>query len=268
MKMIKSIILLAAIFNMLACQGQKEVVREVVHEPAAPPVNENNNSRSQGGVDDGGGGNGINNRPLETFATPLYKIAEFNSRLLPLIEKIYKVHPRFASDMAHIALNRVWYLIPIELKKIPAFLIGTGFGDAKLQQMALQNLNSVYINSIIFEKMTEENRGTLLLHEIVMGIHLMKYKSPLDQCYSAIAMMRLLPDKNEEYQKLKDECALKYGLSATDEATGLTGASVHIDLKTEDYDNIRELVILLSSDQEISKVQLDAWLKDKKFRTY
>lgn len=116
--------------------------------------------------------------------------------------------------------------------------------------------------------MAEEDRATLLLHEIIMGIRLMKYKNSLDQCYSEIAMMKLISEKKTEYQKLKDDCALKYGLSGSDEGGILPGVGPRIDLKTEDYDNIRELVVFLETEQDISKVQLDAWLKDKNFRTY
>lgn len=265
MKTLIRIFLLTLSLTFLACQGQKEV-RDIIHDPS-PQTNQNNN-QPQGGVDDGGGGNGINNRPLENFTVPLYKIPEFNSQILPIIEKVNKVYPRLASDMAHIALNRIWYFLPVELKKIPAYLIGPGFGDDKLQQMALQNLNSVYINSLIFEKMTDVDRATLLLHEIVMGIRLMKYKGSLDQCFSEIAIMKLSQERKSEYQKLKDQCALKYGLFGSDEGNTLSGNETRIDLTTKDYDNIREFVVFLESDEELSKIQLEAWLKDKKFRVY
>lgn len=246
----------------LGCQGQNtETIREIIREPVP------GNQVQEGGVDSGGGGNGVNGRPLESYAVRILDITEFNTVVMPIIQKMHEIHPRFASDMAHIALNRTWYLIPVELNKLPAQVIGVSFGDKQLQQLALQNLNAVWINSDLFQKYpTDQDRGTLLLHEIIMGVRLMKYKSNLDQCYSGIASLRFQPEKAPDYKRLRDECAMKHGLNGTD---NIIGGINQIKLTKDDYDNIRELVVvLLRGIDDLSKTQLDAWLKDRSFRSY
>lgn len=274
---------LSLIFLMLAaCQGQdKVVVRETIREAmpgpsvsgsasggntglGAPP-----GSSQVGGVDSVGGGNGINQRPLESYSVNITTLPEFKEFIAPIIESMALKHPRFAADMAHIAINRTWFLIPVELNKLPAHVIGVGFADQELQQLAIQNLSSVWINSSLFEKYpSSKDRGLLILHEIIMGIRLMKLKSPLDNCYSEIALVGLNNERRAEHGKLRDSCALKYGLQ--NNGPGLVNTALgKIELSKEDYDNIRELVIHLSSQTEnLSQNQLNAWLADKSFRKY
>ncbi len=263
---------------LTACQGQeKVVVRETIREAptgtgtsggntalGAPP-----GSSQVGGVDSVGGGNGVNQRPLESYSVNITTLPEFKEFIAPIIETLALKHQRFAADMAHIAINRTWFLIPVELNKLPANVIGVGFADQELQQLAIQNLSSVWINSNLFEKYpSAKDRALLILHEIVMGIRLMKLKSALDNCHSEIALVGLNPERRAEHNKLRDACALKYGLQSG--GPGVINTSLgKIELSKEDYDNIRELVVHLSTQSEnLSQSQLDAWLTDKSFRKY
>lgn len=265
MKTLLSLLLILSSFSMLACQGQqKETIREIIREPVQ------GSEQNHGGVDDGGGGNGVNGRPLESFAVRIQDIPAFNNLVLPIIRKVSETHPRFASDMVHIALNRTWYLVPVELNKLPAQVVGIGIADKDLQQLALQTLSHVWMNSNFFEKFPggEEDRARLILHEIIMGVRLMKYQSMLDQCYSEIAGLRLDTAKNSEYRKLREACANKYGLALPDEPT-IPGVGKRIELSKEDYDHVRELGVHFWNEKgETTKAELDAWLKDKNFRKY
>lgn len=276
----KKLCLLLAFMSLItACQGQdKTIVRETIREvptttstPGGTGAPGTPVASSQGGVDSVGGGNGINQRPLESYAIRVVDLPEFKEFIQPLIEEIAIQHPRFASDMVHIAINRTWFLVPVELNKLPSHIIGVGFADKELQQLAIQNLSSIWINSTLFEKYpTARDRALLVLHEIVMGIRLMKMKSNLDQCYSEIAYNGLHPENHNAHKKLRDQCALRYAFQGGGNNGGILGTGLaKVELSQEDYDNVRELVILLMNQQrQTTKNQLDAWLLDKSFRKY
>lgn len=247
---------------LLACQGEnKETIREYVGT-------EHPHSQNQGGTDSGGG-NGINGHNIEDYAVNIQKDESFREHVLPLILKIAETHPRFASDMIHITAERTWYKIPVALNTLEASQIGISFGDKQLQQFALQNLKSVWINTGHYNKFeTNESRARLLLHEILMGIRLMKLKNSLDNCYSEVAILKLDEGQQDRYQKQRDSCSATYIFSSSDPVL-LKGVNSKLDLTGDDYDNIRNLgVMLWAAKGEVSKVELDAYLKANSFRAY
>lgn len=266
---IKLLIFTLMVLGFTACQP--EVTREVIRE--TPPANQSN--RPEGTVDDAGGGSGVNNRNLERYAFKLLKNDLFKTHILPIIETLHRTHPRFASDMIHIAIERKWYMLDVRLNKLPAEVIGVSFQDETLQQMALQNLRAVWIDSKIFNAdPSDEVRASLLLHEIIMGVRLMQFKSGLDKCLSEHAYNALAAngDSNnaeaaKEYRALRDQCSSSFIFDQSDSV--IPGYSNKITLSRDDYDNIRELVINLEDTKgNISKIELDAWLKDRNFRKY
>lgn len=264
MNSIKLLIMTLLASTFVACQPQ--VTKEVIRETA--PVGPSGNNSAQGGVDGGGGGNGVNGKPLEAYSRNMMAETSFKNLVLPIIRKVQDAHPRFASDMAHIALNRKWFFLPVELNKLSANTIGVSFADKDLQQMAIQTLNAVLLDDKLFraETASEEDRGLLVLHEILMGIRLMKYKNALDNCYSEVAILGLEEKDRKQHTLLRDKCAMTYGFNNNDRNTPGFG---NIKLTKEDYEAIRELGLELWINKgEISKVQLDAWLNDKQFRNY
>lgn len=262
MNTIKLLVTLFLTSLIVACQPQ--VTKEVIRETA--PVGPQNTA--EGGADPGGGGNGINGRPIESYAVSMMKVDSFTEFILPIIREVSQTHPRFASDMAHIALNRNWFFVPVTLNKIPSHAIGVSFGDKDSEQMALQNLRAVWLDSNLFQsaESTNESRAQLVLHEILMGIRLMRYKSSLDNCYSEVALQGLSKESAVGHSKLRDKCALTYGFNDNDKTTPGFSSS---KLTSEDYDNIRELGLeLWNAKGAISKIQLDAWLRERNFRSY
>lgn len=253
---------LLASFTLMACQGQKtEVIREYVG-------NTGHESGYNGGTDSGGG-NGVDGHTIEEYAVNIRADASFQKYVLPIILKVAETHPRFASDMIHVAAERTWYKIPVALNSLKSSQIGVSFGDKDVQQFALQNLKAVWINSRLFNNFeNDEVRARLLLHEVLMGVRLMKLKNSLDDCYSGVALLGIDPEKAAEYKKGREACALKYMFSATDPVL-LPGINNDLDLTADDYDNIRGLgVNLWGNKGAISKIELDAWLKANKFRSY
>ena len=264
MILLKYAIVIASLF-LLACQGQRtEVIREIIRENPGPTIQE----KYTGGTDSGGG-NSVSGRPIESYASNVLDSAIAKTHLIPIISKLHGIHPRFASDLIHIAINRTWYVLPVELNKIPSSVLGVSFSDSQLEQMALQNLKAIYINSTLFDKSDrDEDRALLLLHEMVMGVFLMKYKDALDECYSTIAWMRLFSENQNLYRTERTNCAIKNIYSNGSDIT-IPNLGKKMSLSAEDYDNIRELVVILWQNiDHLSFDELNAWLKRNSHRKY
>ena len=258
------------ILGLIGCQPASTSTTPPSQGGAEMPKGPIDGGSGLGGVDDVGGGNGVNGRNMEDYAINLQNDKIFSSYVLPIILKVAETSPRFASDMIHITKERTWYIIPAALKSLTAAQIGLQFADNGVQQFALQNLRAVWINEKYYQDKTEESRARLILHEILMGIRLMKLKSSLDNCYSEYALMSLDSSKKNEYRMNRDRCALTYKFSNRDATnTGIPGANADLQLHDPDYDSIRELgVRLWNSQGDISNAELEAWLKLNDFRSY
>ncbi|WP_413583308.1 hypothetical protein [Bdellovibrio sp. HCB288] len=245
--------------------------------PTTPPKNppkrgippSNPVGRDVGGTDSGGD-NGVQGRNIEDYAVNIQKEANYLQFVLPIITKLAETHPRFASDMVHIANERTWYMVPVELKALRASQIGLKFADESVQQFALQNLRSIWINTKYYNAFeSPESKGRLILHEILMGVRLMKLKSEVDNCYSSIALLKLDATKIKAYQKGREECATTYMFGRKDAFAVVPGQNPDLELTNHDYDGIRELgVHLWNRNGEISAAELNAWIKINDFRSY
>ncbi|WP_413586183.1 hypothetical protein [Bdellovibrio sp. HCB274] len=225
--------------------------------------------RSNGGTASGGD-NGVQGRNIEDYAVNIQKESNFVQFVLPIITKLAETHPRFASDMLHIAGERTWYMVPVELKALKASQIGLKFADESVQQFALQNLRAIWINTKFYNGFeSAESKGRLILHEILMGVRLMKLKSEIDNCYSSIAIMKLDTKKAKAYQEAREQCARTYIFGRKDAFAVVPGQNPDLELTNHDYDGIRELgVHLWERKGEISGAELDAWIKVNDFRSY
>jgi hypothetical protein len=72
-------------------------------------------------------------------------------------------------------------LIPGSLESLPAKQIGSA---VPTDQVALQDFKSVWVNQEIFDAMSEKDQANLLLHEILMGVKLLRFESEQNQCFS------------------------------------------------------------------------------------
>jgi len=258
-------ILLMTLAALVACTSQKEVIYEtqqLVHDGG---------KSNQGGTDSGGG-NGLSGKPLESYRIDINSQEVF-SKVKTIISNVGQNFPELAGDMWHVAQDRRWYNIPSSLDAIPSERIGVAFAT---DQLALQNLGEIWIDGKLFGAMTTDDRATLLLHEILMGVRLMNFQDDLDKCLASIAFesMSMSSDaQKSKYQADRKNCFLRNG--------GLGGGggggsplipdpqSPNINLSKADYENIRSLVIQLnSSNGSVDGFELKQWMKEKGFRNY
>ena len=234
----KSNLILAVVFTVLSgCQppGQTTASGGAVKIQGTNPGSAGGGSM-QGGTDNAGGGNAIENQTLDSFIQPLAQHEAYQKIVLPIINELSVKYPRLAADFYHIATNRDWYFLPIELQEISRNILGT---YATTDQVALQDLNKLWINSKIFNQMELRQQGILIVHEIIMGIRLMKYKDRQDRCIAKAGLFMISSNSEEvkenQYKEEKKFCRKTYPIVYGIQDTGFK-------LNKDDYDLIRKLV--------------------------
>lgn len=220
-------------------------------------LNQNNNS---GGTDSTGGGNSINGKPVDDYILNLRKLDAYDQHLKPLVLKLEINYPSLAADFKHLIHRRMWYFVPGDINAISSSILGT---YAKTDQLALQDLNKVWVDNNLFQKMESRSQAVLIVHEIVMGIKLMQFKSKQDLCIAKAA--RVLEEENllktqEKYFLEVDFCTKNYPL-----IPGLQ--SENFALNKNDYDYIRMLVYKIMAEQPYYN-ELKTLIETSGFRTY
>lgn len=242
-------LLLIAVLGV-ACQGSQ-------NGGSPSPVTPNNHET--GGTDNTGGGNGARGRALDSYIEKnLTETPAFKNHVQPLIEILSREYPRLAADFYHITYQRDWYFIPVELDEISKNVLGT---YAKTDQYALQDLNKIWIDKNKFEAMTSvQDQGTLLIHEIMMGIRLMHFQAKQDHCIAKAALLIFQPVENKNYGDQRRSCRRTYPV--------IDGSrNLKFKLSADDYDLIRKLVSLLDRTKpDIAEVQ--SLIEAHSFRSY
>lgn len=249
---------------LTACQGSKETVVEkhfVANEGNNLPVPPD---KVEGGIDGGGGGNGLERKPLESFRIDLTQVSSFQRLKTKVIDKLVPRFPKLAADLIHVVEERSWYLIPTELRNLPASKIGVSF---KTDQIALQKLKEIWINDLIFAKMEAVDQETLLLHELLMGVRLLEFANFLDQCLVNISILKITEATQEKYKEQRQLCFKKYR-NAADIGDSI-GLGKDIKLEDYDYDTLRDFTNLLLTKTETFDVQeLEDQMAIRGFRKY
>jgi hypothetical protein len=249
---------------LTACQGSKETIVEkhfITGSGDGLPVPPD---KVDGGIDGGGGGNGLDRKPLESFRVDLTLVSSYQRIKNKVIDKLIVRFPKLAADLLHITEERSWYLIPTELRNLPAANIGVSF---KTDQIGLQKLKEVWINDLIFATMEPVDQETLILHELLMGVRLLQFTNLLDQCLVNISVLRLAPLTQDKYKEERRLCFKKYrGAADLGDSIGLGKG-----IKLEDYDDdtIRDITNLLMTKIDTFDVQeLEDQMAIRKFRKY
>lgn len=228
-----------------------------------------------GGTSSNGGGNGLKGRALESYIVhDLNKQSYYTAFIAPLIMQLTDEYPQLAADFVYMTRERDWYFIPSEIDQISKNILGT---YAATDQMAIQDLNKVWVNSLLFDKMaSDEDKATLIVHEILMGVRLMQFKNKQDLCIAKAARhlvrskpeeiskkddtVTLQPGSEARYTQDKDDCRKTYPL--------LSGVQKqNFNLVNEDYDLIRKIVSLLTT-QPVDFREVKSLIETNHFRSY
>lgn len=125
---------------------------------------------AQGGADSGGS-NEYMGKPIESYAVDVTSFPEYQEVVLPILNKLNEIHPRFAKLLKKSSLSgRTWYLVPGSLKKIPNATISFPFLN-ETEQYALHTEKSIWLSSEKREQSSNlQIKGLHILHEMVMAV--------------------------------------------------------------------------------------------------
>lgn len=267
MRLSNLLLLSCTLVLLLACQGQQ---REIVHERVevqvpVPGEPGNFDSQAEGGTDSGGG-NGHSGRLLESYSMRVSELSVYKDKIFPIVQNLSQTFPQLSSDLLHLSNERKWYFIPGNLAAIPSSRLGVSL---KTDQLALQNRGEIWLNDLLFKELaSDDERAKLILHELVMGVKLMEYQDPLDECLSQIALYRLSTSLKSFYENKRKECHRKIP-----PLPGINGESSiwnqKMDLSQSDYIAIRGLVSTLWETQgKVNGEELKALMKIRGLRSY
>lgn len=133
------------------------------------------------GTADSGGGNTFMGKPLESYKINPRTLEAYENYIKPWLESPSIKDTRVGHAFASILDNKIWYMIPSEFKQLSPEKIGAAV-SSDLQQTALQDFKQVWINSLIYKKMTPADQAILITHELLMGLRLLKFDSALVDC--------------------------------------------------------------------------------------
>ncbi len=147
------------------------------------------------GTTDGNGGNGVDGKMYESYIVNPIELPAFKNVILDQLKIFEAILPRSGPDAytdedilrqreraKKIFLGKTWYIAPISLKSLNKKSIGVEFSQENTEQLAIQTEHEVWINADAFNKMTEKEQATLIVHELTMTFYLNAQKGDRDFC--------------------------------------------------------------------------------------
>jgi hypothetical protein len=118
-----------------------------------------------------GGSNTILGKPVEDYIINVQSLPEYKEILQTVFDRLDYVLPSLSRTLrAALHTQRTWYLVPIELKKLPNTVIGIP-SDTLTGQYALHTKKSIWISDLERSKTEDlQSAATHILHEIVMSL--------------------------------------------------------------------------------------------------
>lgn len=251
MKLIKLLPVAFVSLSILACKKQVTIIQ------TAPVAESQRTELQQGGTDSTGGGNGIQGKPLDDYILNIRELPAFTNHIKPLIQDLSQNYPELAADFYHLSIERDWYFVPTDLDQIAKNILGV---YARTDQIALQDLNKIMVDSQLFAQMQEHDQAVLIAHEIVMGIRLLKHKKTQDLCMATAARTLVSENNYPKYENLKKKCRETYPFIPGTQ-------NEKFSLNSDDYDFIRKLVKKITV-PVINYAELKSLIEDNQFRDY
>ncbi|MBO9666056.1 MAG: hypothetical protein J7501_04525 [Bdellovibrio sp.] len=129
--------------------------------------------------DGGGGGNGVNGKVYEAYIVDPSTLKAYNDFVAPILQKL---------ELTFMYKAKTWYIAPHKFKPLSKDVLGLAFTADETEQLAVQTSREIWINSEAFEKMSGEEQGKLILHEILMSTYFLKFKNSREWCEVFVKM--------------------------------------------------------------------------------
>lgn len=149
--------------------------------PSAPEV------PSSGGTADAGGGNAIGGRPIESYRVDPTKLDAYIKVLKPKFDfdradETEEQKKQGEESTRRFINNKNWYIAPINLKTLDNKTLGLSVSKDSTQQLAAQTNNEIWIDQRLWDKLSLEDQATLIVHEYVMMLYLLRFESGISLC--------------------------------------------------------------------------------------
>lgn len=131
------------------------------------------------GTSDSGGGNGAGNKVYESYIVDPANLAAYKKYVSPLEGGSPDERRRWLNFLRY----KTWYVAPVELQEISKDTLGVSFSEDQTQQLAIQTSKEIWIKASTFNTMSERDQANLIIHELVMSLYFIKYKSMTDFCH-------------------------------------------------------------------------------------
>ncbi|MBO9668207.1 MAG: hypothetical protein J7501_15510 [Bdellovibrio sp.] len=170
------------------------------------------------GTTDGNGGNGVSGKMYESYIVDPTDLPAFKNIIQKKIEFKQSLSKNEVETPAEVLagykkmfLSKTWYIAPVSLNTLNKKTIGVEFTKENTQQLALQTETEVWINRAAFEKMSEQEQATLLVHEFAMSARMEAKKGQRHICKllagkhcEMLSNKAFAPEmKQEDYQKIR-----------------------------------------------------------------
>lgn len=137
------------------------------------------------GTGDTGGGNGVNGAVFESYVRDITTLPEWKTYIEPIHQKFMSIakDPKYPNRIMRImARSKKWYFVPLALGDIPKDRIGLDITSDPIQQFALQTRKEIWIDSKLYEQMSDQKKALLLVHEMIMSLYLVRFEDFTTLC--------------------------------------------------------------------------------------
>lgn len=134
------------------------------------------------GTSDSGGGTGVAGKIFESYMVKPTELLAFKQYLSPILSNIKAEKETGQPQFAAFFGIKTWYIAPVDLAKISKDVLGVSFMKSATQQIARQTLKEVWIDKRVFDQMSQQSQGELLLHEMVMNLYFFKFMRMKEFC--------------------------------------------------------------------------------------
>ena len=131
------------------------------------------------GTIDGGGGAGYRGRPIEDWARDVRELPEFKEHVEPILKHVGRLSSDYERVFRHIANDRLWIFVDEPIGRLSAARQGLPLDN--FDQWAKQDAHEIWMSNAY--QGSEAVRAKILIHELLVGLKIMRFLSYNEYCY-------------------------------------------------------------------------------------
>lgn len=201
LKVTKIVLYMGIVTLFVACQPPQKTISQTDSNAPLSQIHPPQQGPQIQGTGDGGGGNLCLGKPLESYSVKIEDTEAFIKFVKPILDQLAKTNEGDTDVfrlLTYSLKKKNWYIIPCPLKTLPPEKIGS---MVETDQGAIQDFREVWMAKTEFpndEALSSEAFADLVLHEMFMGLRLLKYNSEAEGCRAFAPTAQLCKNMNEK----------------------------------------------------------------------